>query len=75
MTTPKDPVSMTTEAPAAERIDTELVRELAAILNDTDLTEIEVERGDLRIRVARETAAPGCAGRRARPRSRSGRCR
>jgi acetyl-CoA carboxylase biotin carboxyl carrier protein len=38
----------------AEAIDTSLVRELATILNDTDLTEIEVERGDLRIRVARE---------------------
>jgi acetyl-CoA carboxylase biotin carboxyl carrier protein len=35
------------------------VRQLADILNDTSLTEIEVERGELRIRVAREiTAAP-----------------
>ncbi|QQQ19187.1 acetyl-CoA carboxylase biotin carboxyl carrier protein [Brevundimonas vitis] len=39
--------------PAGE-IDTALVRSLADILNDTDLTEIEVERGDLKIRVARE---------------------
>ena len=41
-------------------IDTALVRQLADILNDTDLTEIEVERGDLHIRVAREVtmAAP-----------------
>lgn len=42
-------------------IDAGLVRELADILSDTGLTEIEVERGDLRIRVAREvtvTAAP-----------------
>ena len=41
-------------------IDTALVRGLADILNDTDLTEIEVERGDLKIRVAREVtvAAP-----------------
>jgi len=40
-------------------IDTRLVRRLADILNDTGLTEIEVERGDLRVRVAREiTAAP-----------------
>ena len=41
-------------------IDTTLVRSLADILNDTDLTEIEVERGELRIRVAREVtmAAP-----------------
>ena len=43
-----------------EEIDTALVRSLADILNDTDLTEIEVERDDLKIRVAREvtTAAP-----------------
>jgi acetyl-CoA carboxylase biotin carboxyl carrier protein len=40
-------------------IDTTLVRQLADILNDTSLTEIEVERGELRIRVAREvTGAP-----------------
>ena len=41
-------------------IDTSLVRSLADILNDTGLTEIEVERGELRIRVAREItmAAP-----------------
>jgi len=36
------------------------VRQLADILNDTELTEIEVERGDLKIRVARElTVAAG----------------
>jgi acetyl-CoA carboxylase biotin carboxyl carrier protein len=33
--------------------DPELVRELASLINETDLTEIEVEKGDLRIRVAR----------------------
>ncbi|MDZ4363840.1 acetyl-CoA carboxylase biotin carboxyl carrier protein [Brevundimonas sp.] len=52
------------KSPAAKlkneaEIDTSLVRSLADILNDTDLTEIEVERGELRIRVAREIhAAP-----------------
>ncbi len=41
------------------QIDSKLVRELADILNDTELTEIEVEKGELRIRVAREVhAAP-----------------
>ena len=35
-------------------IDTRTVRKLADILKSTGLTEIEVERGDLRIRVARE---------------------
>jgi acetyl-CoA carboxylase biotin carboxyl carrier protein len=47
--------------PASEAIDTRLVRRLADILKDTDLTTIEVERGDLKIRVAREitiAAAP-----------------
>jgi acetyl-CoA carboxylase biotin carboxyl carrier protein len=40
-------------------IDTALVRQLAEILKETDLTEIEVERDELRIRVAREIhAAP-----------------
>ena len=42
-------------------IDAALVRQLADILNDTELTEIEVERGDLKIKVKREitvAAAP-----------------
>jgi acetyl-CoA carboxylase biotin carboxyl carrier protein len=34
-------------------IDKELIRDLANILNETDLTEIEVEQDDLRIRVSR----------------------
>jgi acetyl-CoA carboxylase biotin carboxyl carrier protein len=37
--------------------DPELVRELATLIADTDLTEIEVEKGDLRIRVARTVTA------------------
>lgn len=37
-------------------IDQALVRDLANILNETDLTEIEVEQDDLRVRVSR--AAP-----------------
>ncbi|ESQ76472.1 hypothetical protein AEYBE204_19420, partial [Asticcacaulis sp. YBE204] len=40
-------------------IDPRLVRKLADILKETELTEIEVEQGDLKIRVARQlTAAP-----------------
>jgi acetyl-CoA carboxylase biotin carboxyl carrier protein len=35
-------------------INTELVKDLAKILNETDLTEIEIEQDDLRIRVSRE---------------------
>jgi acetyl-CoA carboxylase biotin carboxyl carrier protein len=44
---------------SGEKIDAKLVREIATLLSETDLTEIEVEKGDLRIRVARQaTAAP-----------------
>jgi acetyl-CoA carboxylase biotin carboxyl carrier protein len=37
--------------------DTRLVRKLADILRDTELSEIEVEQGGLKIRVARELTA------------------
>ncbi|WP_374547176.1 acetyl-CoA carboxylase biotin carboxyl carrier protein [Rhodoblastus sp.] len=45
---------------AGEKIDAKLVREIATLLSESDLTEIEVEKGDLRIRVARQhgVAAP-----------------
>ncbi len=35
-------------------IDQQLIRDLAGILDDTNLSEIEVEQGDLRIRVSRQ---------------------
>ena len=38
----------------SDPIDTRLVRKLADILSETGLTEIEVERADLKIRVKRE---------------------
>jgi acetyl-CoA carboxylase biotin carboxyl carrier protein len=38
-------------------VDQQLIRELAGILNETNLTEIEVEQGDLRVRVSRQPAA------------------
>ena len=41
----------------ASPFDPELVRELAMLIAETDLTEIEVEKGDLRIRVARTVTA------------------
>ena len=40
----------------AMQVDIEIVRQLAAVLDETDLTEIEVEDGDRRIRVARKAA-------------------
>ncbi|MDV3457576.1 acetyl-CoA carboxylase biotin carboxyl carrier protein [Sphingomonas sp. HF-S4] len=40
-------------------VDIQLVRQLAAVLDETQLTEIEVEDGERRVRVARTvTAAP-----------------
>ena len=56
---------------ASMRIDTALVRELAELLSDNDLNEIEVEDGDRKIKVRRDaptafvsapaTAAPAAA--------------
>lgn len=40
-----------------KNIDPELVRELAAILQDSGLSEIEVEHGELRLRLARTLTA------------------
>lgn len=53
------------------KIDQDLIRQLAVILNETDLTEIEVEQGDMHIRVARNSivsvAAPAMAAPAAAP--------
>lgn len=38
-------------------VDQQLIRELAGILDETQLTEIEVEHGDLRVRVSRQSSA------------------
>ena len=39
-------------------VDEEMVRSLARLLDETRLTEIEIEQGGLRVRVARQAAAP-----------------
>ncbi|MBV9751424.1 MAG: acetyl-CoA carboxylase biotin carboxyl carrier protein [Hyphomicrobiales bacterium] len=41
--------------------DTENVRQLANLLAETDLTEIEVQKGDLRVRVVRNLTVPVAA--------------
>ena len=41
------------------QVDTKLVRELAELLDATNLTEIEVQDGERRVRVARKAAAAG----------------
>ena len=43
---------------AAAGIDAALVRDIAMLLKETDTAEIEIEKGDLKIRVARYAAAP-----------------
>ncbi len=48
---------MSDEKGPSDPIDARLVRRLAAILRDTELSEIEVARGDLKIRVKRELTA------------------
>ena len=55
---PAKAVSTKTEP---ELIDSKLVRQLAAVLNDTGLTEIEYEKGGLRVRVARQGQSAGGA--------------
>jgi acetyl-CoA carboxylase biotin carboxyl carrier protein len=54
MAPPKDPAGSGEKG--AMRIDPGLVRQLAELLTDNSLTEIEVEDGDRRIKVKRETA-------------------
>ena len=58
MPQPKDPSG---SGDKGMRIDPKLVRELAQLLSDNELTEIEVQDGERRIKVARE-AGPLIAG-------------
>ncbi len=44
--------------PDKPAVDEEMVRSLARLLDETRLTEIEIEQGGLRVRVARQAAAP-----------------
>jgi len=43
-------------------IDQQMIRDLAGILDETNLSEIEVEQGDLRIRVSRQINVQAYAG-------------
>ena len=47
---------MTDETRSGMAIDVELVRQLAGVLDETHLTEIEVQDGERRVRVARKAA-------------------
>ncbi len=43
-------------------VDQDLIRDLAALLKETELSEIEIEQDDLRIRVARAVVVAGAPG-------------
>jgi acetyl-CoA carboxylase biotin carboxyl carrier protein len=49
---------MAKESKDRDALDKGLIRDLAQLLNETGLTEIEIESGDLKVRVARHAAAP-----------------
>jgi acetyl-CoA carboxylase biotin carboxyl carrier protein len=51
----------TTTSTNGMKVDTKLIRQLADMLTDTGLTEIEVEDGDRKIRVARHASPAGQA--------------
>jgi len=54
----KSTSSRTTKASASKsNSETGLVKELAKILNETDLSEIEMKKGDLKIRVSKHSGA------------------
>jgi len=52
---------MTETSNTGMQVDADLVRKLAELLDDTRLTEIEVQDGDRRIRVVRNVAVPAQA--------------
>jgi acetyl-CoA carboxylase biotin carboxyl carrier protein len=50
--------SMAKESKDRDALDKGLIRDLAQLLNETGLTEIEIEKDDLKVRVARHVATP-----------------
>jgi acetyl-CoA carboxylase biotin carboxyl carrier protein len=50
---------MATDAKGKEGADQALIRDLAELLKETGLSEIEIERAGMRVRVARQIAATG----------------
>jgi len=54
-----EPSNMTNNS--GMRVDTDIVRQLAELLDETHLTEIEVQDGDRRIRVVRNVSVPAQA--------------
>jgi acetyl-CoA carboxylase biotin carboxyl carrier protein len=61
----KEPTQLMLNNKGKAGVDQELIRELAKLLDETGLSEIEIDRDGLRVRVARELrvqAAPVLAG-------------
>jgi acetyl-CoA carboxylase biotin carboxyl carrier protein len=56
--TPPASSAASAQAKADSSVDQALIRDLAALLDETGLSEIEIERAGLRVRVARGGAAP-----------------
>jgi acetyl-CoA carboxylase biotin carboxyl carrier protein len=52
----RQPEDTTKSGSSEKSADSELIRELALLLDETNLTEIEIERAGLRVRVARNIA-------------------
>ncbi len=55
----KHGMAKTSTSKTGKSLDHELIRELAELLTETGLSEIEIEQPDLRIRVARNAAPAG----------------
>ena len=49
-------MAKTPKAPPGPNVDADVIRELAALLEETGLAEIEVGRGDWKVRVAKDRA-------------------
>lgn len=50
----KEPAQLMSNTKGKSSVDQELIRELASLLDETGLSEIEIDRDGLRVRVARE---------------------
>ncbi len=57
----KGPTQLMANNKSKASVDQELIRELAKLLDETGLSEIEIDRDGMRVRVARERAAPAMA--------------
>ena len=63
----RDRIAKAIKGESTPGVDPEIVRELAKLLEETGLSEIEIERGGVRVRVARGTAAPAAPAPAANP--------